>query len=286
MATAKEQGLTERVQVEAEAGQRIEAVLRARTGLSAARLKEAAAKGALWLSRQDRRGRHRCYDPGLRLRRGDKIELFFDPALLSVQAPAAVLLDDKQGYSVWHKPAGLMTQGNDFGDHASLLRQVELLVAPARRALLVHRLDREAAGLVLVAHAGPVAAALAERLRLRQVDKRYRVQVTGDARASLGEQGDIKRRLDGKDAHSRYRVLEVSADARTSVLEVQLITGRRHQIRRHLEAVGHPVVGDPRYGRGNKNREGLRLVATRLALDCPLSHRPVTFALPPELVGF
>lgn len=70
-----------------------------------------------------------------------------------------------------------------------------------------------------------------------------------------------------------------------SLIDVELITGRMHQIRRHLEMIGYPVMGDPKYGRGNKNRSGLQLVATRLQFECPLGNGHIDQAVDPEKLG-
>ena len=66
----------------------------------------------------------------------------------------------------------------------------------------------------------------------------------------------------------------------TTTLEVTIEAGRHHQIRRHPDAIGHPVLGDPRYGAGNKNREGMRLAAVYLAFRDPLTGEDVELRLP------
>ncbi len=70
-------------------------------------------------------------------------------------------------------------------------------------------------------------------------------------------------------------------DARknTSAVDVVIQTGRRHQIRRHFDGIGHPVMGDPAYGSGNKNSEGLRLAAISLTFRCPFSREKMVFEL-------
>jgi len=60
---------------------------------------------------------------------------------------------------------------------------------------------------------------------------------------------------------------------------VQIRTGRLHQIRRHFDLIGHPVMGDPRYGTGNKNKEGLQLEADQLRFICPFAKREVVFSV-------
>ncbi len=84
--------------------------------------------------------------------------------------------------------------------------------------------------------------------------------------------GWIDQQLDGQPSASYVEPL-ASSDGLTLVA-VYLASGRQHQIRRHLAAIGHPLLGDPRYGRGNKNSEGLALQAQMLAFSCPVSHKP------------
>jgi tRNA pseudouridine32 synthase/23S rRNA pseudouridine746 synthase len=93
------------------------------------------------------------------------------------------------------------------------------------------------------------------------------------------DSGRIELPLDGQAALTRYRVSACDATAGTCTLEVETDTGRKHQIRRHLALLGVPVIGDPRYGRGNKDPGGLRLTAHRLAFRCPFSGQPVEFAV-------
>jgi tRNA pseudouridine32 synthase/23S rRNA pseudouridine746 synthase len=257
-------------------------LLALRTGLSRSAVKDAMRKGAVWL-RQGRRGakRHRLRRATAEVRPGDLLEIYYDPKILSQEPPVARMLRDLESYSGWLKPAGLLSQGSDFGDHCSLLRQVEAALAP-RPAFLVHRLDREASGVVLVAHSSRAAAALSEMFRQGRVEKLYRVQVRGRVEAP----GRVEEPLDGKPALTEYRPLAWEEDANVSTLEVVARTGRLHQIRRHLAAAGHPVMGDPRYGRGNKNRAGMRLAATALRFRCPLRKKPLEVVAGPADPGF
>jgi tRNA pseudouridine32 synthase/23S rRNA pseudouridine746 synthase len=182
-------------------------------------------------------------------------------------------------WSAWVKPAGLLTQGTPFGDHASLLRLVEK--ALDRPAFPVHRLDREVEGLVLVAHDERAAAALSELFRTGKVVKRYRAEVLGDVASALGREGVVETPLDGKDARTSWRVVACDAERGATTLDVTIETGRQHQIRRHLESIGHPVMGDPRYGAGNKNRDGMRLAAVFLAFEEPFTGEAIELALGP-----
>lgn len=246
------------------------------TGISKLKVKDAMQKGAVRLQRP--------HAKAVRLRRakavvrpGDELMLFYDDELLARVPPAPECRHDAGRYSVWLKPAGLMTQGTAFGDHCALLRLVELQLRP-RPAFLVHRLDREAVGLVLVAHDAEAAAAFSRLFAGRGVVKRYRVEVRGKA----PETGVIELPLDGRAAVTSYRLTAYDAAADRSELEVETATGRKHQIRRHLATAGFPVVGDPRYGGGRSSRSGLRLIASYLAFVCPFERRRVEFALPKQ----
>jgi tRNA pseudouridine32 synthase/23S rRNA pseudouridine746 synthase len=220
------------------------------------------------------------------LRDGDRIELHYDRAILALEPPVVRCIADRERYSVWFKPPGMLAQGNDFGDHCALLRIAEIAWQPPRKVWLIHRLDREASGLMVVAHTQPAAAQLSRQFQHNQVRKRYRVQVRGNIGAEYGPQGCIETPLDGKPAVTGFCVELWNAERNVSTLAVEIRTGRLHQIRRHLAASGFPVIGDPRYGAGNKDAGGLRLAAVGLAFQCPVTRKPVEFALAPEDVGF
>lgn len=242
------------------------ALLCAASHLPAAVIAEAMAKGALWC----KRGKHeqRLRQPDAPLKAGDLLQLWYDPRVLALTAPSARCIADERRYSLWFKPAGLLAQGSRQGDHCALLRQAETHFTPPRPALLVHRLDRETSGLMLIAHDGKAAAGLSQLLAGQGVFKAYLALVCGEGLSA----GWVDQPLDGQPSASYVEPL-ASSDGLTLVA-VYLASGRQHQIRRHLAAIGHPLWGDPRYGRGNKNSEGLALQAQMLAFKCPLSHKP------------
>ncbi|MFH1985302.1 MAG: pseudouridine synthase [Pseudomonadota bacterium] len=248
-------------------------VLAAAAGLPKARVKDAMGKGAAWVWRG--RKRQRLRRATTLLAPGTRVALYYDAALLALTPPPARCIVDHAAYSAWYKPAGLLTQGNDYGDHCSLLRQAEIHFAPRRSALPVHRLDREVAGVILVAHTAVAAAALSRLFREHRIIKRYRAEVLGcpaDANAEL----KIDLPLDGKPATTIVRWIATDPANNVSTADITIDTGRKHQIRRHLDLAGYPVMGDPRYGTGNKNSDGLRLSAVALTFTCPIRHRPVT----------
>lgn len=246
-----------------------------RAGLAKSRVKDAMCKGAVWLTGK-RGGRKRLRKATAQLGSGDVLELSYDLRLLAVKPPMAQCLHDAHHYSVWLKPAGLLAQGTDYGDHCSLVRQVEVHFRLKRPVLPVHRLDREAAGLMILAHSKTAAAKLSKLLQDNAIDKQYRVTVLGHPSP---EQGVIELPLDNKPAVTRYTLTAYDQVSGTSVLEVTLKTGRLHQIRRHFVMLGHPVLGDPRYGIGNKNSTGMELVAHRLAFRCPFTRKEVCISL-------
>lgn len=252
------------------------------TGLSKGRIKDAMNKGAVW----KRKGTGGCS----RLRKATSplsdarnpeisLEIYYDEDLLSLKPPAATLISDMRYYSVWYKPAGLMSQGTMFGDHCSLLRQAELFFNPRREVFLVHRLDRETSGPVLIAHTGDAAAKLSALFQKDLIEKKYQAEVLGDM-ASVTSGGIIDYVLDGKKAITEYEVISYDRAANRSTVRLSIRTGRLHQIRRHLDMLGFPVIGDPRYGKGNKNSGGMKLRAASLSFRCPFQNRQVEFISP------
>jgi tRNA pseudouridine32 synthase/23S rRNA pseudouridine746 synthase len=248
-----------------------------RTGLSKSRIKDAMNKGAVWI-RKKKGGTTRLRRATTRLIRNDLIEIYYDENILSVEPPEAKCLDDRGHYSIWYKPQGLLAQGSKYGDHCSLLRQAELQAGSSKEVYLVHRLDREASGLILLAHSREAAAKLSALFQKNLISKTYLAEVAGDLR-ERGVRGSIDLSLDGKTAHTDYEVLSYDRARDVSSVSITISTGRLHQIRRHLEMIGHPVMGDPKYGSGNKNREGLKLVASGLGFPCPFAGKDVFFTL-------
>jgi tRNA pseudouridine32 synthase/23S rRNA pseudouridine746 synthase len=248
------------------------------TGLPKKRLKDAMNKGAVWLIRgtHERRLR-RANSP---LKASDRIELYYDEALLELKPPQLSPIEDRMGYTLWYKTAGVMSQGTRYGDHMALPRMAELAYGYKREIYTVHRLDRETRGLILLAHNKKMAAILSKLFQDGAVEKGYQAVVLGEAPL----EGTIDLALDDKAAITHFTRLEYDAERNTSVLEIRIEHGRTHQIRRHLAHIGHPVMGDPRYGEGNKNREGLLLVAHRLNFICPMRRQPTEFQLPQPFV--
>lgn len=246
--------------------------------VSRLQLKKAMAQGAVWLQTGKRQER---------LRRATRelpadtvLHLYYDAEILARVPPPATLLADERQYSVWFKPAGLLSQGSRQGDHCALLRVVEQQLQ--RPVFLVHRLDREASGLMLVAHTEKAAAALSGLFQSNRVRKHYRARVAGQwLPAPLPFRIDTP--VDGKPAVTWIDSAVYNPAHDNTVLALRIDTGRKHQIRRHLASVGHPVWGDSRYGRAAP--DGLALEACRLEFHCPLRQQPRAYALPDNRPG-
>jgi 23S rRNA-/tRNA-specific pseudouridylate synthase len=248
------------------------------TGLSKLRIKDAMVKGAVWLNRSGHKER-RIRKATFELQPNDRIDLYYDPEILSLVPPMPRSIVEEKQYSVWFKPANLLTQGTRYGDHCSLLRLIELHYKKKKGIFPVHRLDREAFGLVLVAHTRQSAAALSKLFRLGKVEKRYRAKVIG--RFDPAEKNvRLSQSLDGKEAVTIISDISFCREDETSTLDILLQTGRFHQIRRHLSLAGHPIIGDPRYGASEKtSRCSLQLCAYGLQFSCPFTGKIREFRL-------
>ena len=190
------------------------------------------------------------------------------------------------------KPAGMLSvPGLHEGLHDNLTTHVQSLHADAR---VVHRLDQATSGLMLFARGAAMQRALSMAFEARQVQKHYVAVVMGQVD---GDAGSIstpliadwpnrpRQRVDlqhGKPALTRWRVLErvLKGRAHTTRLELQPITGRTHQLRVHLQSIGHAIVGDALYAPDAPHEPGsarLMLHATRIALIHPLLQEACCF---------
>ncbi|HSC67233.1 MAG TPA: RluA family pseudouridine synthase [Cellvibrio sp.] len=251
------------------------------TGLSKQRIKDAMNKGAVWWTLKGKTLRLRRATKVLH--KGSKIQFFYDEQVLSRKPESALLLHDAGNYSIWFKPAGMLSQGSQWGDHCSILRWVEVNGQSAegqrqRECFLVHRLDADAMGLIILAHDSQSAAKLSALFQARDMRKFYQAWVIGDCEVPAAGL-TLDEELDGKSAITHIKKLR--EENTKTLLDVHIETGRKHQIRRHLANIGNPIVGDKLYG--TKSATGLQLLAYRLEFLCPNTNQPLVVELPAEM---
>lgn len=241
----------------------------------------------------------------IRLKAGQRVEV--EPGMLP--EPTGPEADSSVELTIVHadehliivdKPAGLVVHpgaGHAEGTMVNglLARFPELVgVGESHRPGIVHRLDVGTSGLLAVARTQLAYHVLVDALANRDVGRIYRALVWGHLANSHGvvdapigrDHRDPTRMavvVDGKPSRTRYRVLhEYRVPTATSTLECRLDSGRTHQIRVHLSAIGHPVVGDPTYGGVRPGVPSPRpfLHAAVLELDHPVTHEPLRFESP------
>lgn len=254
------------------------------TGLSKTRIKQAMIKGAVWLH-HSKTGARRIRRATATVRPANRITIYYDDTILAAQPPAPRCITDQDHYGIWFKPAGLLVQGTRFGDHCALLRQVEQHFKMKRKVYLIHRLDREAAGLVMIGYTRTATAQISQLFHKRKIEKKYMAWAHGNlstARVNIVIDAD----LDGKQAVTSYEIRRYDPNTDQSLLDITIHTGRYHQIRRHFDLIGHPIMGDPRYGHNNKNTHGLQLLAYHLGFDCPFTGKKMNFSIDTKSLGF
>ncbi len=216
------------------------------------------------------------------------------PPAASPALPLAVLYADAD-VIVLDKPAGMVVHpaaghADDTVVNALLARFADLrAVFDGPRPGIVHRLDRDTSGVMVVARTAAAAESLKAQFKARTVEKHYLVLVKGRLEpaegvidAPIARDARHRKRMaalpGGRPAQTRFRVLQ-AAEA-YSWVEAQPYTGRTHQIRVHLAAVGHPVAGDTVYGRRDRAIGRMALHAWRLAFDHPATGARLAFRAP------
>lgn len=256
-------------------------ILASHTNLSQAKIKDAMQKGAVWLHRG--KGKQRLRRANKALKAGDELELNYNAEVLRQAIPEPKLIHDAYDYSIWFKPYGLNCQGSRWGDFASINRWVEVNLAKLsntheRPVFLVHRLDRATTGLMVLCHSKKAAQCFSEMFSQGRVDKRYQAIVHGDF-SIFPQDYEVNSPVEGKAACSMFSYVEGKGEY--SLLDVRLLTGRKHQIRQHISSLGYPIVGDRLYGKScDTEAEGVRdlqLQSVSLSFDCPFEHCKQSF---------
>ncbi|MDI6872963.1 RluA family pseudouridine synthase [Candidatus Solincola sp.] len=287
-----------------DAGKRLDVFLAERTGLTRGRVQKLIAAGK---ARTGGETREKHY----RVRHGEEVSLELPPPEPAEPKPQdlglRVLYQDRH-LAVVSKPAGMVVHpaaGHREGTlvNAALFSLDGLSgVGGTQRPGIVHRLDRDTSGLLVVAKDDRAHLRLQEMVRERTLKRFYLALVHGVPASPLGtveapvgrDPRDRKRMAvtsrGGRPSVTHFRLLEDFGAA--SLLEVELVTGRKHQIRVHMSYIGHPVVGDAVYGRKGKLERELGLSrqflhAYRLQFPHPFTGEALEFEepLPADLAG-
>jgi 23S rRNA pseudouridine1911/1915/1917 synthase len=286
------------VVADAEAGLRLDVLAARLTGFSRSHVAAALRDGAATVNGATGK-------PSTLVEPGDRIDYTIDPPRELDAQPEAIAIDvvyEDDDLLVVDKAAGMVTHpahgASDGTLVNALLARVPELPGERVRAGLVHRLDRDTSGLLLVAKTEPALATLGRAMQARYIEREYRGIVVGvpeDAegtiRGAIGR--DPRNRLkyaireQGKPAVTHYALRERLRGA--SELTFRLETGRTHQIRVHLAALGHPVVNDPIYGRSDARLPlaGQALHAWRLRFKHPRTKQMISLESepPPEYLA-
>jgi 23S rRNA pseudouridine1911/1915/1917 synthase len=275
------------------AGERLDQfVARRLPALTRSRVQKLIGEGHVWVSGTRARA-------SLRLEVGQRVRVGVPaPAAAEAQAeaiPLDILYEDGD-LLVINKPAGMTVHPAPGHASATLVNAIlahcdDLSgVGGVLRPGIVHRLDRDTSGVILVAKNDAAHRSLVQQLKARTIEKTYVALVEGTPRPSQGTiEAPIARdprnrqRMaiveGGREAVTAYRVIERFAGF--SLVEARPRTGRTHQIRVHLAAIGHPVVGDRIYGRTSRIAGRHMLHALRIAFDHPRTGERVTLEAPP-----
>ncbi len=248
-----------------------------------------------------------AHKSGLTINQGDQIQVHIPPPQPTQLVPEAIPLDiifENEDLMVVNKPAGMVVHpaaGHSSGTlvHAALAHAPEMVgIGGEKRPGVVHRLDKDTSGLILLAKNDQAHRWLQDQFRLRKTIKTYIALVdgkpatpSGRIEAPIGRDSIHRKQMTvtsltkGREAVSEYRTLEIFKNH--TLLEVHPLTGRTHQIRLHLKFIGCPVAGDCVYGHKHSTLPIQRhfLHASRLTILIPGEIEPRTFdaQLPSEL---
>ncbi|HXQ49657.1 MAG TPA: RluA family pseudouridine synthase [Stellaceae bacterium] len=283
---------------EQDAGERLDRLLAAQLGeLSRTRLKHLIEAGRVSL------GGATIRDPSMRVKPGQSFAVSVPPPVADRPEPQALALDirfEDEHVIVVDKPAGLVVHPAPGNPDRTLVNALLAHcgaslagIGGVRRPGIVHRLDKDTSGLMVVAKSELAHARLAADFAARRIERAYvalvwgvPAPVAGEIATRIGRSGRDRKKMavvasGGKEAVTHYRVVRAYGNFAARV-ECRLATGRTHQIRVHLAARGHPLIGDRTYGGG---RGGGRIAAAPEPAREALAAFPRQ-ALHAQLLGF
>lgn len=292
--------MTERVEIdEASAGRRLDVVVAEVVGISRSRAGDLVTSGGVTVGGRTERKSYRVSV-------GDTVEIAEPVAAVPSAPPAVDVVFEDEHLIVVSKQAGVVVHpapGLREGTVVDALRARGCRLAHGSgddRPGVVHRLDRDVSGLLVLAKTDEAYARIVRDMAARRIDRRYLALVSGSPsvergkiEAPIGRHPRHRTRMavlpEGRAAITWFEVLE-RFEPPATLLEVRLETGRTHQIRTHLAAISHPVVGDAAYGHDPRLARSVGLErpflhACRLGFDHPVSGERVelTSELPREL---
>jgi 23S rRNA pseudouridine1911/1915/1917 synthase len=284
---------------EADAGARLDVFVAKAEGVARAKAAALVDDGLVSVNAAVQRKAYRVVP-------GDLVEVGIEAPVAAPAAPSGVeVVFSDDHMAVVSKPSGVVVhaaRGVRDGTLVDALLAMGIELAPRGgegRPGIVHRLDRDVSGLLVVAKTDETHERLVDAMKLRRIERRYLALVigsppsdTGKIDAPVGRHPKHRTRMavvpDGKPAVTWFAVQERHEE--TSLLDVKLETGRTHQIRTHLASIGHPIVGDTAYGKhpALAKRLGLGrpfLHAYRLGFEHPITVEQLSFSceLPSEL---
>ena len=278
-----------------DAGERIDAYLRRKTELSRSRVSELILGGALSVNGKEQ------LKPSFKVEAGQSIRLCVPETqpvdIVPQDIPLDILYQDKD-IVVINKPCGMVVHpaaGNEDGTLVNaLMYHIQDLsgIGGEMRPGIVHRLDKDTSGLILIAKHDKAHLAMSEQFKSRTMEKHYRAVAYGSFSQDCGlidapiarHPVDRKKMAvveGGKPSQTEWRVLERFRGA--TYLDVHLLTGRTHQIRVHMQSVGHPLLGDKIYAPHIKTSvhvPRLMLHAYSLSFDHPISGKRMELVAP------
>lgn len=265
------------------AGESVLQALQRETQLPDEVLLDAADKGAVWVNLQRGRGRtrpRRQRAVQVDIAEGSTVMLNYNPVVLD-QVPLSMhCVSEHANYGIWFKPAGMLCQGSKWSDHTTATQVASGI--SGRQCHLVHRLDRAACGLLLIAYTRNALRAFTSLFEQRAMHKRYQASIEGKLNLTLPL--TINTPIDGKSALTIVHEQRPCGISANGILSLSIETGRKHQIRKHLSQLGHPIVGDRLYGLKNDTpslsdqlatenvSSNLQLVACGLRFLCPFAN--------------
>jgi len=214
---------------------------------------------------------------------GDRIDLLERTVKPKAYDKEIEIIYEDDDLAIVNKPAGLVVSGNQFKTLENCL--VDQLIKSSREdalewSLPVHRLDAPTSGLVLFAKTISTRRKLGEMLQNGAISKEYHAIVHG-----IPGEGIIDLKIDGKEAVSRLKVVRSVPSLQNEALtlvQLEPVTGRTHQLRIHCQSIGNAIVGDQKHGNsaGTFKNKGLFLAATRLQFTHPVSMEEIQVEIP------